>query len=109
MTSQPKALISHLTIPNAAHSVVSAQLSEIWIGSQFFIDWPSCIAILESRWKAEGCTLRLATMALVRDWPHDEDLAKLGSLRREGLALFMLHGDDPIVAMGVWMHNPTWD
>ncbi|KAJ6479534.1 hypothetical protein C8R47DRAFT_1137166 [Mycena vitilis] len=109
LTSRLDELVQVLTVPNSTNTTVAPQLAEIYIGSQFFLDWPCYIAMLESRWRGEGCALRAATTALSRSRPDSEELAGLHSLRKEGFDVLLLQGEDADAAITVCVHLPNWN
>ncbi|KAJ7071579.1 hypothetical protein C8F01DRAFT_441104 [Mycena amicta] len=107
LTSNPRVIISCLTVPNATAdaTLLSPQLSEIEIGSQFPIKWGAYIAMLESRWKMEGCALRSARTAFVNSRPNGARRAKLDALRKEGLNISLVEGEkDASNLMNQWIY-----
>ncbi|KAJ6590596.1 hypothetical protein DFH09DRAFT_1358785 [Mycena vulgaris] len=118
LTPKPGALISRLTIPKSfplttpkatAKEAISPQLSEISIGTPTPIKWVGYIAMLESRWKVKGCALRSSTAASdPNPTLAGAEIARLDALRKDGLDISLLKGDDAGDAMRAWMYIPKW-
>ncbi|KAJ7485220.1 hypothetical protein B0H11DRAFT_1154317 [Mycena galericulata] len=109
LTPNPNAILPHLTILNpTAGTAVSPQLFEIYIGTPAHMDWVGYIEMLDSRWKVEGCALRSAVMAVIGSPPRSTELSRLGALRKDGLDLTLLKGEDADDAMRAWMYIPKW-
>ncbi|KAJ7691952.1 hypothetical protein B0H17DRAFT_1062243 [Mycena rosella] len=112
LCKETNALISHLTIPNPTGSAtVSPQLSAINFGceTESYMDYDLYLKMLESRWRAEGCALKSAALLTESGpGPNPATLDGFASLRKDGLDLLMLHGQEGGDVMGAWMYAPQW-
>ncbi|KAJ7277695.1 hypothetical protein C8J57DRAFT_1713408 [Mycena rebaudengoi] len=110
ISSNPRAIISCLTVPNNATTdhTLSPQLTEICIGAGFPIDWADYITMLESRWKVEGRALQSATTAFVGSRPNRAQRAHLDALRKDGLDISLVEGENACNAMNAWVYVRLW-
>jgi hypothetical protein len=73
------------------------------------IDYPLYLTMLKSRWKAEGCALKAAALLTsLGPGPDASILQSLRALRREGLDLLLLEGEDAKDEMFRLAHIPVW-
>ncbi|KAJ7147734.1 hypothetical protein C8R43DRAFT_1069506 [Mycena crocata] len=110
------ALIAHLNVSSPSnsepHAVVSPQLSEINIGcDDTFIDYKLYLEMLKSRWKADNCALKAATLIVDSEpGPEPATLQALELLRQDGLDLLVLpEGETAEIVMSRWIFRPFWD
>ncbi|KAJ7769162.1 hypothetical protein DFH07DRAFT_291497 [Mycena maculata] len=94
-------LISQLVIPDPieppsrSHPLIAPQLSEIQVGCQndTYIDYNLYLKMLQSRWIAEKCPLKAATLAIhLGTTPDPQTLNGLETLHQDGLDLLLLEG-----------------
>ncbi|KAJ7902473.1 hypothetical protein B0H13DRAFT_2513259 [Mycena leptocephala] len=105
-------LMTTLTIPNLAGSTaIAPQLSLMYFGcsDKDCIDYSVYLSMLKSRWKAEGCALKAAALLTsLGPGPDASILQGLRALRREGLDLLLLEGEDAKDEMFRLAHIPVW-
>ncbi|KAJ7483363.1 hypothetical protein FB451DRAFT_1555352 [Mycena latifolia] len=106
------ALISSLTVSNPPGSAaVSPQLTTIEFGceEETYIDHALYLKMLESRWRAQSCALKSASLFMDSGpGPNPTTLDGLHSLRNEGLDLSLQQGREAADVMGHWIYIPGW-
>ncbi|KAJ7780063.1 hypothetical protein DFH07DRAFT_1025818 [Mycena maculata] len=83
-------------------------LRSIFFGceNEIDIDWTHYIEMLESRWRAPGCTLEAAAVVSVkRPGPNPAALTRLKMLRQDGLDLLLLEGWEASDILGTWVFS----
>jgi len=104
---------TQFTVPNSTGSAAMApQLCGIFFGCQHsrHVNYPLYLAMLESRWNAEGCALKGAALFLVNPGPHlaPATCSGLNALWKAGLAVGMLSGEAAQRRMDTWLYISSW-
>ncbi|KAJ6530794.1 hypothetical protein DFH09DRAFT_1044749 [Mycena vulgaris] len=105
-------LISQLTIPGpTGGGTISPQLYMLYFGCQrsSSINHTLYLSMLQSRWKAEGCSLQRAAL-LIESGPKPDaaTLDGLNALRQDGMDVAISYGQDAVEEMHSWPCLPRW-
>ncbi|KAJ7493753.1 hypothetical protein FB451DRAFT_448654 [Mycena latifolia] len=107
------ALLSHLTISNSpGATAVSTQLCAIEFGcdGKTSIDYALYLKMMESRWREQNCAFKSAALLIDSGpGPNPATLDGLDSLRKDGLDLLLLHGEEAAFIIAGWTYNSTWN
>ncbi|KAJ7483450.1 hypothetical protein FB451DRAFT_1170050 [Mycena latifolia] len=105
-------LLSHFTIPNStSEAAVAPHLCAIEFGcaEKTSIDYALYLTMIKSRWRAPNCALRSAALIMNSGpGPTPATLHGLDSLRKDGLDLQLLYGDEAVDVMDCWTYNAPW-
>ncbi|KAF7345515.1 F-box domain-containing protein [Mycena venus] len=107
-------LMSTLTVSDPqviGSTVVAPQMRCLFFGceNQSYIDYRVYLDMLISRWRAEHCALNAAILATEGPGPDSATLDGLHELRREGLDLLVLEGEDAGDEMDGWYYATPWN
>ncbi|KAJ7122999.1 hypothetical protein C8R44DRAFT_981238 [Mycena epipterygia] len=110
---QTDTLISQLAVPSlpTGNAALAPQLSGIHFGSMdgSYIDFSLYLQMLRSRWAAAGYALvRAALLTDAEPGPDDATLSDLDALRRDGLDLSFLQGEEASQVMNHWTSGARW-
>jgi hypothetical protein len=106
------ALMATLTVSTSAGSTtVAPRLSLMFFGcsDNNCIDYTAYLGMLKSRWTSEGCALKTAALATEGSGPNTATLHGLHALRKEGLDLLLLEGEEASSEMFRWAYVPVWN
>jgi hypothetical protein len=74
--------------------------------NQNFIDYTTYLDMLKSRWTSEGRALKTAALATAGSGPNTATLHGLYALRKAGLDLLLLEGEEANTEMFRWAYVP---
>jgi hypothetical protein len=110
---EANSLMKMLTVSNLAGSTaIAPHLSLMFFGCTdgAHIDYTVYLEMLKSRWKAEGCALKTAALFTgLGPGPDASILQGLHALRRDGLDLLLLEGEDARDEMFRLAYIPAWN
>jgi len=98
------------TLAVTGSTMVAPQLRSLFFGceGESSFDYTVYLEMIKSRWRAEHSALKTAALATKGPGPDSATLHGLHALRREGLDLLVVKGDNARTEVNSWDYSPTW-